>query len=624
VSSPQVLAAAGADFRLADRVVRPALNRIEWPGGAAQVEPRVMDVLVLLARRAGAVVSKDELVREVWQGRFVTDDVVWRSIRELRRVLGDDARASSYIQTVARRGYRLLAPVAAPLVPPSPVPGPLPGVAPDPGVVLDPEVAPQPGIALHPRCRAPSASPPTPERLPAAVSAPAARRVLPALGAALAAALLVGALLALPRWRGEPAAPAPGLAGGRLRLAVLPFANLSGDPAQEYWADGLTEELISRLGSLQPDRLGVVGRTSVMAFKGRAADLREVGRQLGADYLLEGGVRREGGQVRVTARLVQAADRTVVWSDQQDLNLWGGLHLQSAVAARVASALEVRLLPAARTRLEAAAAPDPAAHDAYLRGRYLLAKGTPGEIRRAAAAFEQAVAAGPRSTASAPAYASLAETRYLLALFGEVAPGAAWPAASAAAERAVALDGGLPEGHAILGSILFRFGWRFAEAEAELRRALELNASSAPAHHDYAWLLLALGRPDEALAEMHRAQELEPLSWRAAADIGWVEYRAGRYAKAVADMRRLLDLEPSSLAARKCLERALFALGRPGEALAETRKTLAQESRIPAPAGQEPAPGNKNPAPGDQSLVRGSHDLSRASQDPACRARRSR
>jgi TolB-like protein/DNA-binding winged helix-turn-helix (wHTH) protein/Tfp pilus assembly protein PilF len=568
VSSSTAAAVGGGDFRLADRLVQPARNRIEWPGGEAQVEPRVMDVLVCLARRPGAVVSKEELVREVWQGRFVSDDVVWRSIRELRRVLGDDARSSSFIQTVARRGYRLLAPIAPA----------------DPGPALPPQPLP-PAAAEAPRAGS------LQRRIP--------RLVRVALGLLTAATALAWVASPMgPRWatawRTPRAAQREGVelrgagvrvgAPSRVHLAVLPFLNLSGDPGQDYWADGLTEELISRLGSLRPDRLAVVGRTSSMAFKGRAADLREIGRQLGADYLLEGGVRREGEKVRVTSRLVEAEDGTVIWNAEQDLNLWGGLHLQSAVAARVADALAVRLLPAARRRLAQGAAPNPPAHDAYLRGRYLLNKGTPDGIRRAIAAFTQAIAAAPRSPASAPAYASLAECHHLLALFGLAAPGEAYPPAAAAAERAVALDGDLAEGHAILGSILFRYRWQWQAAEAELRRALELNASSAPAHHDYAWLLLALDRGDEALAEMRRAKELEPLSWRATADIGWVEYRARRYAEAVADMRRMLELEPGSIAARECLERALVHLGRDAEALAETRQTLARQDASISPA----------------------------------------
>jgi TolB-like protein/DNA-binding winged helix-turn-helix (wHTH) protein/Tfp pilus assembly protein PilF len=525
---------ATADFWLGERRVRPSLNLVEGPEGAVQVEPKVMEVLLSLAGHGGRVVSKEELVREVWEGRFVSDDVVWRSVRELRRALGDDARNSVFIQTIAKRGYRLVAPMA-------------------------PMAAERASAA-------------------AAHDAPDANGARGWLAsrwawAALGVVALIGALAAA-RLLLRPAGPRGGRPGSgtvRVRLAVLPFANLSGDKAQDYFSDGLTEELISRLGSLKPAELGVIGRTSVMAFKGRGGDAREIGRSLGADYLLEGGVRREGERVRITAQLVAAADRTTLWSERMDLNLWGTIHLQSAVAERVARALAVRLLPGERERLQRAAAANPRAHDAYLRGRYLLNQGTLEGLRGSVAAFDQAVALDP---AAAPALAGLADSLSLFALFGLSPPREAYPRAEHAALRALELDPALAEAHTVLGTILFRYRWRWREAEEELRGALALNPSSAAAHHDYAWLLVSLGRFDQALAEIGEAKALEPLSMRAAADVGWVEYRARRYPEAIAEMRGIIGRAPDLASARECLERALARAGRLEEARAAARAAL--------------------------------------------------
>jgi TolB-like protein/DNA-binding winged helix-turn-helix (wHTH) protein/Tfp pilus assembly protein PilF len=591
---PETMPAAG-DFLLGDRRVRPSRNLVELPAGAAgvlgagaaagesrgpvaaatvQVEPKVMEVLVCLARRAGRVVTKDELVRDVWEGRFVSDDVVWRSVRELRRALGDEARAPRFIETIPKRGYRLLAAVAE--IPDDGAAAPL--VA-----ALDPRpVSPAARDAAGPALGVPSAASPAllPRRLV---------RRLPRAAAVVVGLTLLAAGLALAAWwlagRRPPRAAAP------VRIAVLPLANLSGDAAQDYFADGLTEELISRLGSLRPGRLAVVGRTSVMALKGRGGDAAEIGRRLGAAYLLEGGVRREGEHARVTVRLVRAADGTALWSDRQDLDLSQTLQAEGAIAERVANELASELLPPQRFPLAvprpalaaatgAGAVANPRAHDAELRGRYLLARATTlSALARAAAELRAAADLDP---AAGSPRSGLADAYHLMAVMGLLPPSAAYPRAEAAALAAVERDPDSVEARTVLGSIRFRWRWDYGGAERELQRALAVNPSYAPAHHDYAWLLVALGRMDEGIAEIRAAQRLEPLSLRATADLGWVLYRAGRPDEAIAAMRRLLDLEPGFGAARDCLERALARRGDVAAALAVARDSLRREGASPA------------------------------------------
>ena len=351
---------------------------------------------------------------------------------------------------------------------------------------------------------------------------------------------------------------------------------MSGDRSQDYFGDGLTEELIARLGSLAPDRLGVIGRTSVMSFKGKDAGLGEIARALDADYLVEGSVRRDGERVRVAVRLIQAGDQSTLWSTVQELDARGVPGLESRVAERVARALSPEILP---TRALSLTAASPAAHDAVLRGRHFLSRGMPDELRRSADAFREAIALDPDSAA---AWAGLADALHLQVLFGGVPPREGIPPAEEAARKALALDDMLADTHATLGTIRFRYHWDWAGAEAEMRRALEINPSSAAAHHDLAWLLLAAHRFDEALAEIRAAQELEPLSVRANADIGWVYYRARRYDEAIRQMERTLDMEPRFLSARRCLEGALLHVGRPDEALRQAREVARQEGLDPA------------------------------------------
>jgi TolB-like protein/DNA-binding winged helix-turn-helix (wHTH) protein/Tfp pilus assembly protein PilF len=607
------MASAMGDFLLGDRRVRPSRNLVERAAVekaeepvAVQVERKVMEVLVCLARSPGRVVTKDELVREVWDGRFVSDDVVWRSVRELRRALGDETRAPRYIETIPRRGYRLLASVAE-----------IPETAGAATAGTGAEEAEEPdqhqpsSVTLAAAAAGPA---PAPVPLPVA-AAPLAARLrtvllprhpprLATVGAAVALALFAALSLAAAWWLGArrsagPAGPAGHPGPAPVRLAVLPLANLSGDAGQEYFADGLTEELISRLGSWRPGRLAVVGRTSVMALKGHAGDAAEIGRRLGVAYLLEGGVRRDGERARVTVRLVRAADGTTLWSERQDVELRRTLEAESAIAERVARGLASELLAPSRPVLaaraaagaagavgaageagEAGAVADPEAHDLELRGRYLLARpASAAMLDRAAAEFR---AAADRDPGAAAPRSGLADCYHLMAVMGLRAPGDVYPRAEAAALDALERDPGSVEARTVLGSIRFRYHWDYGGAERELRRALAVNPSFAPAHHDYAWLLVALGRMDEGIAEIREAQRLEPLSLRASADLGWVLYRAGRPDEAIAAMRRLLDLEPGFAAARDCLERALARRGRDAESLAVAREGLRREGASPA------------------------------------------
>jgi len=664
---PSAVPVAG-DFLLADRRVRPSRNLVERPasqvhaaartvasanaapggegapagaGGlapdesgalpaaAVQIEPKVMAVLVCLARRAGRVVSKDELVQEVWEGRYVSDDVVWRSVRELRRALGDEARQPRFIETIPKRGYRLLAPVAEIPEPGSAAPAAAPAAARAPASAPASAAAP----ATMPVLR-PFAGPPA-----AATAEPRCRgwvKHRPAVAAALGLAASLALTLAGWWWwrgAGRPRVPPP------LRVAVLPLANLSGDADQEYFADGLTEELISRLGSLRPGRLAVVGRTSVMALKGHGGDAAAIGGKLAVAYLLEGGVRRDGERARVTVRLIRAADGAAIWGERLDVALGQTLQAESAIAERVASELAVELLPptawpgsrpppgaaaavapppasatalgadssiaaagaaasvamvdagsavtaaggaaaspAVAARSGTAGAADPLAHDRELRGRYLLARANPAALARAvtelrAAADLDPAAAAPRS--------GLADAYHLLAVLGMLPPAVAYPRAEEAALAAIARDPSSVEALTVLGSIRFRYAWDYAGAERDFRRALALNPSYAPAHHDQAWLLVALGRMDEGIAEVREAQRLEPLSLRAIADLGWVLYRAGRPEEAIAAMRGLLELEPGFTAARDCLERALARRGELAAALAVAREGLRREGAVP-------------------------------------------
>jgi TolB-like protein/Tfp pilus assembly protein PilF len=351
----------------------------------------------------------------------------------------------------------------------------------------------------------------------------------------------------------------------------MPFENLSGNPEQEYLSDGMTEELIAQLGSLQPARLGVIARTSAMTYKRGGRDIRQIGSELKVDYVLEGSVRREGDRVRITAQLIQVSDQTHLWSESYERSIQNTLALQADVARNIARALTLELLPDERSSSNESGSIPADAHDAFLKGRYFWNKGRTDDLEKSVALYNQSLELAPDY---APALAGLADSYILLGMYYAVPPAEAFSKAKQAATRAIELDNGLTEAHTSLGTILFRYDWDWAGAEGEFKRAIALNPSYGRAHHDYAWFLVAHERFDEAITEIRRAQELDPLSPLANSDVGWVYLRARRYDDAISQIKRTLELEPDFASAQQCLERAYRLKGLYGEAVDSARKSM--------------------------------------------------
>ncbi|HUJ41849.1 MAG TPA: tetratricopeptide repeat protein [Candidatus Acidoferrales bacterium] len=358
---------------------------------------------------------------------------------------------------------------------------------------------------------------------------------------------------------------APGAASRRSRLLVLPFANLSGDAQQEYLSDGLTEEMIARLARLEPERLGVIARTTAMSYRPAAKRADQIARELGVDYILEGSVRAHGTALRVNVQLVDAREHTHLWAESYERELSDVFALQSELAGSIAR--EVRLaLPRPEGSAARGASTDPEAYKAFLMGRFLMNKMTAASLAQSLEWFERAVKLDP---ALALAHAGLAQAYGLLASvpFDALPPREAMPKAAAAARKALELDSSLPEAHAALGLVLHHYEWNWAEAEKAYQRALELNPDYTAALLRYAWLLLALGRHPDALARLARAQEIaeeiDPhlivvvRATRAAA-----LYFARDFARAAADCREALSLDRNDFLLQYLLGHALLRGGR--------------------------------------------------------------
>jgi len=397
-----------------------------------------------------------------------------------------------------------------------------------------------------------------------AASAPKGRRTRAralAIGAGVAL-VAVATLIGVRRLRGRPGTGSTAIQS----IAVLPLENFSRDPEQEYFADGMTEELITQLAQIRS--LRVISRSSVMAYKGTKKPLPQIGRELQVDGILEGSVRRAGDRVRITAQLVRAANDQHLWAKGYERDLRDVLSLQSDVARAVTDEIRATLTPEEQARLSAARPVDSEAHEAYLKGRYSLNKSTEATIRRAIEYFNQAIAKDP---GAARAYAGLADA-YSALRSTYAAPRVVMPKAKEAALKAIELDDGLPEAHVSLGLVKFFYDFDWPGADKEFQRALELNPNSAEAHEAYATYLAAMERHAEAAKHIERAERLDPLSLLVLTDAAWVFYCARDYDRAIEASRKAVDLDQRFWPAYTYLGLGYEKKGRFAEAIAALEK----------------------------------------------------
>jgi TolB-like protein/DNA-binding winged helix-turn-helix (wHTH) protein len=503
--------------------------------GAAIVAltPKALELLLVLVENAGRTVTKDDLIKAVWPESFVEESNLTQTVFMVRKAL-DETADRRFIKTVQGQGYRFVVPVK-------------------PRTNGHEKSETQPTL--------PTATP-VPELSAPREKQGAANWRWPVVALA-SVALLLAVAYAMWSLRSKNFA----YPEAKVMLAVLPFENFTGDPAQDYFSDGMTEEIISQLGNLDPAHLGVIARTSVMHYKRSQESIHEIGNNLGVQYVIEGSVRRDSERVRITAQLIQVKDQSHLWAREYDRDLGHLLELQEEIAREVANEIEVSLSGRQRTDIgastgaSASGAKSYEAYDLYLKGRYFWNKRTSDGFRQAADYFQQAIDKDPNY---GRAYAGLADTFSLMSTWYEGPPSELMPKARAAAERALKLDDHLAEAHASLALIKENYDYDWSGSENEFRRAIQLDPQYATAHQWYAEFLSGQGRFDEALAESERARQL-------ASDHASILYYSRQYEGAVRQCRSVLELDPNFDHARAMMIPANLQLGNYTDAIEEVK-----------------------------------------------------
>ena len=475
------------------------------------------------------MVTREEFRQKVWPTDVFVgfDQGLNNAIKKVRDALGDSADSPRFIETIDRHGYRFVAPVSAVLGRPS-----------------------EPRFHFGLRTLR---------------------------NTALIGLTIVSLIAALAYWTWHGSGMQASPSYEKVILAVLPFDNLSGDPDQEFFSDGLTEEMIDQLRKLNPERLTVIARGSVAKYKHTSLAVNQIGRELHADYLVQGSVRRAPDRVRITVHLIQVPEQTDRWAESYDLELKDVLALQDSVTREIANQIHITLTPGQQSRLATRSNLDPDAYETYLKGRYYWNKRTAEGMQKAQVYFQQAINKDPSYGA---AYSGLADCNSGLTWHGFTSPAETLPRANAAALKAIEIDPQSAEAHASLALVLHH-KWDWPGAEAEFKRALQLDPRYANAHHWYGDYLSVRGRHDEALVEAKKALDLDPLNLMIGTWVGLRYYLARKYDGALEQSRNTVELDQNFAAAHLLLGETYVQMGLHEQGLAELQSAASLSGNSP-------------------------------------------
>lgn len=531
----QELVRFGEDFELDVRVYE-----LRRAGRTVKLERIPMELLLLLIEHRGELVTRKQIVERIWgQEVFLdTDNSINAAIRKLRQALRDNPEQPRFVQTITGRGYRFVALIAE-------------------GPQMKPNGRHPSSEALGVAAQLPDAPPITPIETEGADRRGARSQRLVVIASALIALAVSASVFA---WRRNSAKREP---AGKAMLAVLPFENLSGDEHEDYFADGLTEEMIAQLGQLQPGKLGVIARTSTARYKHSKETVAQIGQELGVGYVLEGSVRRGGERVRVTAQLVRTTQQTHLWAETYERPMTDVLTIQREIAEKITHSLSLELLATEKGSSTPSSHVNLESYDKYLLGLHEVGQGTRESVNKAIQYFQEGIAKEPTN---ARLYSALAEA-YNTSTTYYSSPAEVMPRAKEAAQRALELDPGLASAHVELGYVRLFFDWDWSAAESEYRRALEINPSLPEAQLGYANYLATLGRFDQALFRVQQAYLFDPLALESRNEALWIYYYSGRMPETIEQAKKTIELEPEAGLPYAMLALAQAQMGRRAETL---------------------------------------------------------
>jgi TolB-like protein/DNA-binding winged helix-turn-helix (wHTH) protein len=537
-------------YRFGQFVLDPGRRTLSRADSRISLTPKTFDVLLFLAQNPNRLVTKEELLQAVWGDTVVEEGNLAQYVWHLRKALGDDSENPQLIVTIARKGYQFTMDV----------------IAADAGAVVKDQAVQ--GSAENSLAN-------TESRIESRGDKAISRAPKPLVKAAfLVASIFILVAATYASWR-HFAGVTP--SSQKVMLAVLPFQNLTGNANQEYLADGLTEEMISQLGRLNPEQLGVIGRTSVMRYKHSDERLDQIGRDLSVQYVLENSLRESGDHMRITAQLLQVKDQSQLWSRDYDYPVKDILNVEDDVAKAVAREIQLRLTPQQQTALSRPHPVNPEAFEAYMQGYYFYERNTNKDADMATQYYERATQLDP---SYALAWVGLSRARYWQADKGLIPTEEGQRLAREADERALALDPNLPQAHAQMGRIKRQLDLDWPGAEASIQRAISLEPGNPEYVRSAAFMAAMFGRFEEALKLARRAVDLDPLNAESWESLGEVKFWAGQVDEAVADLQKALELSPDVWLGWNKLAQIHLMQGRPQDALREVDRVQWAALRI--------------------------------------------